>query len=242
MILLTLFTIGCGHLTKIFIKTNIKFSHNPLLQLILVVFLAFWGILAISPTDRTQWLLENILLVLVILVLCITYRKYKLSNLSYLLIFVFLCLHTYAAHYTYQGTPIDQWLKSVIHTRRSYFDRFVHMMFGLLWFYPIRELLTRITGLRMFWSLITTISFILSLGAVFEIIEMLVAILAGQTGQDYMGLQGDVFDSEKDMALSLIGAIISSFILAIIFRKRKYHSLHLAKGMAKQKLNPNTNK
>lgn len=179
--------------------------------------------MAISPTDRFQWTMENALLVGTVLVLAFTYGKFRFSNLSYLLIAVFLCFHTYGAHYTYQNTPFDAWLKASIHTQRSYYDRVVHFAFGLLMAYPFRDALTRLKTLnnRGFLSYFIPAALILSAGAVFEIIEMIAALAAGQAGQDYAGLQGDPFDSEKDMALSSVGGIIAVLTLAAIHKSMR---------------------
>jgi len=194
--------------------SNLPFSRNYLLQIMFAVYLVFWIVTAISPTDRTQWLMENILPVGTVIVLVCTYRKFPFSNLSYLFIFILLIFHTYAAHYTYQHTPFDMWLKYSFHTQRSYFDRIVHLVFGLCFTYPVRELLTRVTAIRGFWSFALPVTVVFSLSAFFEIIEMLVAIAAGQIGANYMGLQGDIFDSQKDMGLGLVGAIFTMWVLS----------------------------
>lgn len=199
---------------------HIPFSRNYQLQSMLALYIVFWIVTAISPTDRMQWLMESLLPVGTMILLVATFQKFPFTNLSYLFMLIFLLLHTYAAHYTYQHTPFDVWLKNSFHTQRSYFDRVVHFAFGLLWSYPTRELLTRSTQLRGFPSFAIPVSIVFSFSAFFEIVEMLVAIVAGQAGKDYMGLQGDIFDSQKDMSLGLIGAVISMGILAGIRRKK----------------------
>jgi putative membrane protein len=199
---------------------DIPFSRNWPLHLMIFVFAVYWGFMAISPSDRMQWLMESLLPVSVVLVLAFTYKVFRFSNFSYLLMFVFLCLHTYAAHYTYQGTPFDMWLKASYHTQRSYFDRVVHFVFGLFWAYPVRELLTRAASQRGFWSYAIPAAVVFSCVAFFEIIEMGAALVAGQIGEEYVGLQGDVFDTQKDMGLGLAGAVISMGMLAwILWRK-----------------------
>ncbi|WP_248924318.1 DUF2238 domain-containing protein [Paenibacillus hamazuiensis] len=193
---------------------NLRFSKNRLLQAIIAIFAVFWAIMAISPTDRIQWSIENILLVSIVIVLAATYRKFRFSNLSYLLMFLFFCLHTYAAHYTYQNTPFDVWLKTVLPVHRSYFDRVVHFAFGLLMTYPLGELFVRLTGQKGFWSYFAPAVLIFSASALFEIAEMAVAYAAGEAGQEYIGLQGDVFDTQKDMGLGLAGAMITMLVIA----------------------------
>jgi putative membrane protein len=203
---------------KILANKVIKFKQNWFLQLLIVIFTLFWIIMAISPTDRTQWYIENILSIATVLVLIFTYRKFRFTNLSYLLMFLLLCFHTFAAHYTYQNTPFDVWLKATFHTERSYFDRVVHCIFGLCFAYPFREVMTRLVKLRGLWSYVIPVAFILSSSAIFEIIEMGAAYIAGQVGQEYVGLQGDVFDSHKDMLLGWMGSMISMLVL-FLFQK-----------------------
>ncbi|MGO4276914.1 DUF2238 domain-containing protein, partial [Paenibacillus sp. TAF58] len=86
--------------TNMLTNLNIPFSRNWPLHLMIVVFAVYWGFAAIAPTDRIQWLMESILPVIVVLVLAFTYKVFRFSNASYLLMFIFLCLHTYGAHYT----------------------------------------------------------------------------------------------------------------------------------------------
>ncbi|NHN35022.1 DUF2238 domain-containing protein [Paenibacillus sp. S3N08] len=204
---------------------NIPFSQNKLLHLLIVTFAIFWGILAISPIDRMQWLIENLLPVGTIIALALSYKKFAFSNLSYLylLIFIFLCLHTYAGHYSYEKTPFDMWLKSSFHTQRSFYDCIVHFTFGLFWTYVFREILIRVAVQHRFWSYTIPVAIALSFSSTFEIIEMLAAILAGgqAAGEKYVGLQGDVFDTQKDMGLALIGGMISMGILAWIAWRKK---------------------
>ncbi|MDD9266658.1 DUF2238 domain-containing protein [Paenibacillus sp. GCM10023248] len=184
------------------------------LQVMLFIFAVYWAVLAISPTNRIQWLMENLLLVAAVTLLLCTYRRFQFSMISYWFIFVFLCFHAYGAHYTYQGTPFDAWLKGTFHTHRSYYDRVVHFLFGLFWTYPAREWLTRVTAVRKgIWSYVLPVTIVFGFSSLFEIIEMIAALVAGQAGQEYVGMQGDPFDSEKDMGLGLAGAALSMCIL-----------------------------
>jgi putative membrane protein len=200
---------------------NVPFSRNWPLHLMMTAFAVYWCFTAFSPTDRTQWMLESLLPVSSLILLAITYRKFRFTNLSYFWIFVFLCLHTYAAHYTYQGTPFDVWLKASFHTQRSYFDRVGHFAFGLLLIYPMLELLTRLTGLRKFWSYFMAVAVLFALQSLFEIVEMLVALVAKQAGQEYVGIQGDIFDSQKDSGSCLFGSLLSIGGLAWVRHRKK---------------------
>jgi putative membrane protein len=88
--------------------THIRYV-NTLLGLLTLL----WTGLAIEPFDRKDWLLENALLVVAIVLLAATYRRFPLSRISYTLIFLFLCLHTLGSHYTYAEVPYDDWWASL---------------------------------------------------------------------------------------------------------------------------------
>lgn len=203
-------------------STRIPFAQNKPLQFMLIVMIIFFGIMAISPTDRTQWLASTLPLIVIILIHVFTYKRFRFSNLSYLLMLLFFCLHTYAAHYTYEGTPFDHWLKSSFHTKRGYYDRIVHFAFGLLFALPFLEILKFKIKLHGIWVYIMPVVVVLGFSALFEIIEMLAALVAGPGGEaKFVGMQGDVFDSQKDMALGFLGGVASMGILAWIIRSKE---------------------
>ena len=122
-------------------STSIPFAQNKPLQVMIFIFIIYFGLMALSPTDRKQWLADSLPLIVIILILAFTYKRFHFSTLSYFLMFVFFCLHIYATHYTYEGTPFDHWLKTSFHTKRSYYDRIVHFAFGLFCAFPFREIL-----------------------------------------------------------------------------------------------------
>ncbi|MFC5653510.1 DUF2238 domain-containing protein [Paenibacillus solisilvae] len=201
-------------------STSIPFAQNRFLHVLIILFIVFFGFMAIFPTNRGIWFADSLPLVVVILTLAITYKWFHFTNLSYFLMFVFFCLHTYAAHYTYQGTPFDHWLKTTFHTKRGYYDRVVHFAFGLFCAFPFREILKYKVKLTGIWLYVLTLNVVLSCSALFEILEMLAALAAGPGGEaKFVGLQGDIFDTHKDMALAFLGGVISMGILAwIIWR------------------------
>lgn len=187
--------------------------------------LLLWVALAIAPWDRHDWLLENVLLVGAVLALAFTYRVFPLSRISYTLIFVFLCLHTIGAHYTYADVPYDMWARGFTgHTfnelvgwQRNNFDRVVHFSYGLLLAYPIRELFLRIANVRGFWGYFLPLDLTMSTSMLYELIEWAAAeFFGGNLGMAYLGTQGDVWDAHKDMALASLGALISMCVTAAI--------------------------
>ena len=198
---------------------SIPFRRNYRLHIMIVLFWIFWILAAIHPTQRKIWMAENILPVGLFLFLLFTYAKYRFSNLSYLLIFIFLCFHLYGGHYTYNQTPFDDWIKVLFHTKRSYYDRVVHFLFGVFWTYPIYELFTRTTVVKKgIWIYVIPVIIVFACSSFYEIIEWSTTLLPGRSGNDYMGMQGDIFDSQKDMGLGLLGSL---FAIGILWKKRK---------------------
>ena len=122
------------------------FQRNRLLQGLTAGYVAWWLLLAVAPYDRFDWLLENLLVFGFVGLLAATYRRFPLSDLSYLLIAAFLALHAVGAHYTYSKAPVGWWMTELLGWERNHFDRVVHFLFGLLCAYPLRETVMRGTG------------------------------------------------------------------------------------------------
>jgi putative membrane protein len=182
-----------------------------------------WIALAFHPFDRSDWLLENVLTFLGIGLLVATHRVFPLSKISYTTIFVFFCLHTIGAHWTYAEVPYDAaWrsltghsLNDALGWERNNYDRVVHFGYGLLLAYPIREVFIRIVGVRGFWGYFLPLDLTMSTSMLYELIEWAAAlVVGGDLGQAYLGTQGDVWDAHKDMALASLGALISMSITA----------------------------
>ena len=102
-----------------------------------IVYSIWWALMAISPNDRSDWMLENVLVFLAVGVLVYTYKAFPLSRVSYTCIFIFLVFHTLGSHYTYAKVPYQEWLPFLAGGRNQ-FDRMVHFLYGLLLAYPIR--------------------------------------------------------------------------------------------------------
>jgi len=198
------------------------FWHNRLHQGLLGWYLLLWIALAISPVNRHDWLLENLLTFLTVALLIATYRRFPFSDLSYILITIFMSLHAIGAHYTYEQVPLGFWLKDALELNRNHFDRIVHFAFGLLLAYPIRELFVRTAHVRGSWTYIIPVVILLALSGFFEIIEAWVAqIVSPELGDAYLGTQGDIWDAQKDMTAAFSGAVISMGAAAIWSGRRR---------------------
>lgn len=182
------------------------------------------GALAISPHDRADWLLENVLLFFGVGVLLATHRSFPLSKVSYTLLFVFLCLHSVGAHYTYALVPYREWWAALGGTPfaegRNHFDRLVHFSYGLLLAYPVREVFVRVADAKGFWAYYLPLDVVMATSMLFELFEWGAAeLFGGDLGVAYLGTQGDVWDAHKDMALASIGAILAMVVTAAINRR-----------------------
>lgn len=200
-------------------------THRRYLALLAVTFAVLWMVLAVGPLDRRDWALENFLLVLFVVVLASSYRHFPLSRVSYTLIFLFLCLHSVGAHYTYSRVPYDEALQAVFGVslngymgwERNHFDRMVHFSYGLLLAYPVRELFLRVVAVRGFWGYFLPLDVTMSTSMLFELFEWAAAeFFGGDLGVAYLGTQGDVWDAHKDMALASLGAVIAMGLTAAI--------------------------
>ena len=204
------------------------FRRRRFLQLLAAGYAGVWIVTAISPIDRGDWLIENLLVFAAIPVLILTYRRLPLSDASYLLIAMFLTLHAIGAHYTYAKVPIGDWMRETLDLDRNHFDRAVHCAFGLLLFPPIREVLMRTARVRGFWSYALPVTVIVSASGFFEIVEAIVAqIVSPELGAAYLGTQGDEWDAQKDMAAAVAGAAVSA-VLVLVLNWRNFRPLAVA--------------
>ena len=186
-------------------------------KFLLVIFLAVWVWAAIYPTDRHDWLLENCLVFISVPLVLLAGRYFRLSSLSYGLITLFMILHIIGSHYTYSEVPFGYVLQSWLGAGRNMYDRLVHFSFGLLLAYPIREVFLRVARVKGFWGYYLPFDVTLAFSAVYEIIEWIAAAnVDPQTGLAFLGSQGDIWDTQKDMTMAGIGALLTMIITALV--------------------------
>jgi putative membrane protein len=197
-------------------------SKNRWIQVFLVVFFGVWISTLIGTTDMSNWILENFLTIMFVVFLSVTYRRYQFSDLSYLLICVYLCLHVYGAKYTYAENPFGYWLQDTFHLARNHYDRIVHFSFGFLLAYPMREVCLNWLKFPVWVSWALPIEITLSISGLYELVEWAVAdLFFPAQGGAYLGTQGDIWDAQKDMALATLGAILATTIVSVIKKSFK---------------------
>jgi len=205
-------------------KDRIPVRKNIWLIVFIVVFAFVWSNSLIGTTNTANWLLENTLSFIFVAFLVLTYKKHQFSDLSYLLICFYLCLHVYGSKYTYAENPFGYWLKDVFQMSRNHYDRIVHFSFGFLLAYPMREMFLKWLKYPRWVAWLLPIEITLSVSAFYELIEWAVAdIFFKAQGDAYLGTQGDIWDAQKDIFLAFCGAIIATTIVSFVKRIFRIH-------------------
>ncbi|MCC9136850.1 DUF2238 domain-containing protein [Pontibacter silvestris] len=206
-------------------KPNVKipYQQKPLHILYSVLFIAFWVYSGFTTPDLVNWLTENTLTLSLIIFIVAFYNIFRFSDIAYTLIFLFLLMHVYGSQYQYAENPFGEWFKQTYNLQRNHYDRLVHFGFGLLLAYPMHEVLAYGFKAPRLVSYIMPVELTVSLSALYEVVEWLVADIVyngGEQGMDFLGMQGDIWDSQKDIALALAGSVLT-LTTAFLFRKNK---------------------
>ncbi len=168
---------------------------------------------ALEPSSRAVWFAEIIPAIGILIAIWAISIRYQFSNTAYLLMFIWLCLHTIGAKYTFAEVPFD-WFNNLIGSERNNFDRVAHFAIGL-YAYPIAEYLIHNKKFNPTFSCWFALFAIMSLAVGYEIIEWWYAELAGgDEGIAFLGSQGDIWDAQKDMLCDTTGAILSLFLMS----------------------------
>ncbi len=191
---------------------------------LLSIYLVYCFLLGIAPYDRAVWASEIVPPLLIVLFLSLTYRKFRFSDTSYLLMSCFIFLHTLGAHYTFERVPFGL-VTRAFDFSRNHFDRFSHFTVGF-YAYPIAEYLTRkrLANSKLLIALFAVFA-IFTVAAVYEIVEWIYALsTAPEMGAAFLGSQGDPWDAQKDMLADGLGAILAVglFFLKIATKAQRH--------------------
>ena len=198
-------------------------------RVLFLLFLAFFVASCIKPPYLQFLLMQHAATVPAAFLLAYLSNRFTISRFSFSSIIVFLCLHTLGARYLYSYTPYDVWSEYLLGInisesfglQRNHYDRVVHFSYGLLLAIPIQEFERRHLRLSVAISSVLAVECILATSACYELLEWLVAItFTPEWAGQFLGLQGDIFDAQKDMALATAGAVLSVSILAFISRSK----------------------
>jgi putative membrane protein len=178
---------------------------------------------AVGAHDAVTWWLEAGPVVAAIPLLVATYRRFPLTPLAYRLIFVHAAILMLGAHYTYARVPLGHWAQETFGWARNHYDRLGHLAQGFIPASLAREGFVRRVPLRPGgWLFFLVLSFALGFSAFYELIEWWAALIGGGAADSFLGTQGDVWDTQWDMFLALIGALSAQLLLA------RHHDRQLA--------------
>ena len=182
---------------------------------LLAIALVLLVLSGIHPYDRTTWLLEVFPILLAAPLLVATARRFPLTPLVYRLIFLHALVLMVGGHYTYARVPLGFWVRDLLHLGRNHYDRLGHFMQGFVPAIVTREVLLRRSPLRpgkWLFFLVTCVA--LAVSASYELVEWWAALLGGESATDFLGTQGDPWDTQWDMFLALIGALAAQLLFA----------------------------
>lgn len=193
-----------------------KFISKYFPHLLLGVYGIEFIILGISPLDRPVWLVENLTVLVIVVILVGMYIKgIRFSNTAYALMFVLPFLHTIGGHYTFEKVPFD-WFNDMFGYERNMYDRVAHATVGFYAFPLAEYLLSKKKVATAFWAYFTSLCFIISVAAIYELFEWQYAIKSSmESGIAVLGAQGDIWDAQKDMLMDTLGAITALVIFSI---------------------------
>jgi putative membrane protein len=183
-----------------------------------VVLVFIWS--AIHPHDYLTWFLEVLPVIIALPILIFSYQKFPLTSLLYVLILLHAIILMVGGHYTYAEVPPFNWLRDTFDLSRNYYDRVGHFAQGFVPAMIAREILIRKNIVKTGWLFFMVCCICLSISACYEFIEWWVALASGEAAEAFLGTQGDVWDTQWDMFIALIGAILAQVLLANFHNKQ----------------------
>jgi len=197
---------------------------SKILKIVAALTIAVFIWSGIKPHDYFTWFLEVVPAIIAFAILGLTYKKFRFSNFIYILICFHAMILMIGGHYTYAEVPLFNWLRDTFDLGRNYYDRFGHLTQGFVPALIANEIIIRknlINGKA--WRIFFIIFTILGFSACYEFFEWGMAISTGDSATAFLGTQGDVWDTQWDMFMCLIGSIIALATLS------RFHGKQLGK-------------
>ncbi|MEJ2479830.1 MAG: DUF2238 domain-containing protein [Acidihalobacter sp.] len=198
--------------------------QNPNDNVLIVISVLLVGLLALSgyaPFDRTTWAMEVAPVVIVLPVLWASRTRFPLTKLLYLLIFAHACVLILGGTYTYERVPLGYQIQDWLELSRTPYDKIGHFFQGVVPALAAREILIRggyVHGRKMLAFIVVCI--VLAISASYELVEWSAALALGKSADDFLGTQGDPWDTQSDMLFALIGSVASLALLSRVHDKQ----------------------
>lgn len=188
-------------------------SRLPVVLLVAVLGVLVWS--GVAPHDRFTWVLEVAPVLIGLPILLATHRRFPLTPLLYTLLAVHACILMVGGKYTYAEVPAGFWVRDALGLARNHYDRLGHLAQGFVPAILARELLVRTSPLRgSRWLPFVVVAFCLAFSAFYELIEWWTAVSTGDASTAFLGTQGDVWDTQWDMFLALVGSVTALLLLS----------------------------
>jgi putative membrane protein len=171
----------------------------------------------INPKDYFTWFLEVFPALIGLFIMAVTYNKFRLTPLTYILILIHCIILMVGGHYTYAEVPLFNWIRDTFDMARNNYDKIGHLAQGFIPAVIAREILLRLEiVIKKGWLSFIIICICMAISAFYELVEWWAALLSGQAAESFLGTQGYIWDTQSDMALALLGAILSLLLLSKI--------------------------
>lgn len=211
---------------RVFPESNTLLMKPASFKVILVSSLCIilvWS--AIDPYEYFTWFLEVAPVLIALPVLLLTGKRFEFTALIYGLLWIHAVILIIGGHYTYARMPLFDWLRDVFDLGRNHYDRLGHLAQGFIPAMVTREVLLRNRVVQPGgWLFFLTTCVVVAISAAYELIEWAVARGTGSAATDFLGTQGDVWDTQTDMFLALVGALLAQVLLKGI-HNRAMHDL-----------------
>lgn len=199
-------------------------DRTNVLMLVSVALIVLLAISGIRPYDRATWVLEVFPIFVALPVMAATYRRFPLTTLLYVLIFLHAVVLMVGGAYTYARVPFGFLLADLLDLTRNPYDKIGHFMQGFVPAMAAREILIRgqfVQGRRMLAFLVICV--VLAISATYELIEWAAALILGQGAEEFLGTQGDPWDTQSDMFFALLGGSTALITLSRIHDRQVQH-------------------
>ena len=187
-------------------------GENALLAFLTAACLIFSGI---SPYDRLTWVMETAPVMIALPLLIIIHPRFPLTHLLYRLLFLHGLILMLGGHYTYSRVPLGFWVQDAFDLARNHYDRLGHLAQGFIPAILVREILLRATPLKSGgWLFFLVTCVVMAISAAYEFIEWWAALILGGDAEAFLATQGDVWDTQWDMLLALVGGLVAQLSLS----------------------------
>ena len=187
-------------------------TRNAIIWAVVFLSVLLWS--AYKPFDSTIWVLEAAPAIIGAAILLFTRAKFPLTTLTYVLILIHCIILMVGGHYTYAEVPIGDWVRDAFDQSRNNYDKLGHFVQGFVPAMIAREIVIRLNVFNSnAWRNFFIVCFCLAVSAFYELIEWWTALVAGESAEAFLSMQGYVWDTQADMWTALIGAVVALVLL-----------------------------